>query len=117
MGNVFDLAAARAARPASERTPSQSHPKDLAIFPAAVSHRRWLLREAHKIRAGVSKSTFRAAFDHIRGELERSGVPHCEADAEAQRAIEWLTDRVELLRALDDVPVATIGLDPGGRRA
>lgn len=88
-------------------------------FPVVVSDRRWLAREAHRIRAGVAGATYRSIADATRRRLLAAGVPATSAEAEVLSACQFVQDRVNLFHRLDATGLLSSGLPPTGpgRRA
>lgn len=97
---------------------AETGPARVVAFPTIVSDRRWLTREAHRVRAGVSGATYRSIADTVRRRLIAAGLSAADAEAEARAACEFVQTRVNLFHAIDDTGLSSSGLPPhGGRRA
>lgn len=109
MGDVLELANVRRSADRLETGPAT-----IVAFPVIVADRRWLVREAHRIRAGVSGATYRAVADTTRRRLIAGGLPSALAEAEASAACEFVRARVNLFHLIDETGIISTGLTPTG---
>ena len=108
MASVIDFAPS----PRSTDRPGRG-PAVVVAFPVVVADRRWLSREAHRVRAGVSGATYRSIADVTRRRLLAAGLPAALAEAEAVAACQFVQDRVNLFHQIDRTGLSSSGLPIG----